>query len=373
MNESKLMKDGLGEAAIQRIANSLLSCEKTFPSNSFIRDANKGLLTLELKERVHHVIAALHRALPQPFKKTAKLFQQLPKHWDKGDPNDALRGFAAWPIIDYMAVYGLEHPNESLKTLEILTSLFSAEFAIRPFIQQHFEYTHKVLLEWSTHKDEHVRRLASEGARPRLPWGMQLPQFIKDPAPLIPILETLKDDTSLYVRRSVANNLNDISKDNPALTLELCTAWSILANNEIDWVIKHACRSLIKQGHPAVFALLGYSKNPKLSTTGISLSEKQIKIGKKINFTVELKNPQKSPQNVVVDYAIHFTKANKKLAPKVFKLRSLSIEPGASITLSKNHDFKKISTRKYYPGEHIISIHINGVEIERCAFELLTE
>ena len=254
---SSLMKDGLGRAAIKRIANSVALVVPGFNARAFQKDAERGLDELELKARVHHLIAVLHRHYDLPFNKLSKHLQDLPEVWDRGSAADKKAGFAAWPLIDYVAFHGLQHPKEALQTLEKLTPMFSAEFAVRPFIQQHTDITYAKLLGWCEHPSEHVRRLASEGSRPRLPWGMRLPQFINNPEPLAAILEKLKRDESLYVRRSVANNLNDISKDNAEWVLQLCGNWLADGYHHSDWIVRHALRSLVKAGDQRVFPLLG--------------------------------------------------------------------------------------------------------------------
>lgn len=181
-DKSRLMKDGLGVHAVKRIAKSVALVVPGFNAKAFQKDAERGLDELELKARVHHLIAVLHRHYDLPFKKLSKYLQDLPDVWDRGSAVDNKAGFAAWPLIDYVAAHGLQHPKEALQTLEKLTPLFTAEFAIRPFIQEHADITYTRLLEWCEHPSEHVRRLASEGSRPRLPWGMRLPQFIKNPS-----------------------------------------------------------------------------------------------------------------------------------------------------------------------------------------------
>ena len=364
------MKDGLGKVAINRMSTSLGQACPGFPVAQFRRLAIKGLDQLELKERVTHLIEVLHRYMPENFHQTAKVLMAVTKHWDRGDPNDPLSGFAAWPLIDYASVYGLDYPEPSLKVLKQLTPLFSAEFAIRAFIINHNELTYEHLLEWATHKSEHVRRLVSEGTRPRLPWGQRLPGYIKDPTPVIKLLEILKDDTSEMVRRSVANNLNDISKDHPERVISLCENWQTGASNDRQWIIRHACRSLIKAGHPDVFPLLGYTKNPKVDIAQFSLDKKRIKLGESLRFGFKLRSKTSTTQRVVVDYAIHHVKANKELTAKVFKLKEIELEKGGSIKIEKAHGFREITTRKYYPGRHLVEIIINGVSHGKKEFSL---
>ncbi|MEE9368537.1 MAG: DNA alkylation repair protein [Pontiella sp.] len=370
MAEQRLMKDGLGKDAIGRIAKSLAHTVPDFPGEDFTADALDGIQSLELKDRVRHLIAVLHDFLPQDFEQAAEILVALKSGWDRGDAGDNLAGFAAWPIIDYIGEYGLDHPATSLKALRELTSMFSAEFAIRPFIINHFELTFQTMEAWTNDADEHVRRLISEGSRPRLPWGQQLPQFIADPAPVFQLLEKLKDDPSEYVRRSVANNLNDISKDHPEYVIALCKRWKKTATPERQWIIRHATRTLVKAGHPAVFGLLGYTENLKLSLQSLDVSPKAIQLGEAVEFKAAIKSASKQSQKVVIDYAIHHMKANGKTSPKVFKFRTLEIASGETVDLTKRHAIKPITTRKYYSGEHAIEILINGKTFGKTTFTL---
>jgi 3-methyladenine DNA glycosylase AlkC len=373
MAEQRLMKDGLGPEAVRRIASALENSGGGFSAEAFSKEALEGMEFLELKERVQHLIGVMRRYLPEDFEKTADILMAVKDHWDYGDPDDNLRGFAAWPIIDYIGEHGLDHPEKSLEAMKHLTSLFSAEFAIRPFIIQHYDVTFDALMDWTSDPDEHVRRLASEGSRPRLPWGQQLPQFIKDPAPLFTLLDNLKDDPSEYVRRSVANNLNDISKDHPEKVIALCKDWKWNAGQHREWIIRHATRSLVKAGHPEVFGLLGYTENPNLKLSLLKVAPKDLKMGESIEFSFTLQSASTKPQNVVIDYVIHHMKANGRTSRKVFKMRTLEIGPGETVELTKKHAVKPITTRTYYPGEHAVEILINGKTFGQAVFTLHIE
>jgi 3-methyladenine DNA glycosylase AlkC len=267
----------------------------------------------------------------------------------------------------------LDHPKTALSVLKQLTGLFSAEFAIRPFLIAHPEYCQKQLAKWTQDKDEHIRRLASEGSRPRLPWGMQLKPYIEDPSPNLPLLEALKNDSSLYVRRSVANHLNDIAKDHPDLVIAICKRWYPDASPDLRWVIKHATRSLVKSGHPEVFPLLGYSDTIELTAPRLQLSSDLVQMGESLEFQLDLKSSGAGQQKMVVDFAIHFVKANGERKPKVFKLKSVSLAPGESSRLVKAHPIKAISTRKYYPGTQLLEILVNGKSMVSREFTLITD
>jgi len=356
----ELMKNGLSKPAILRISEALHKVTPNFNSSEFETLCLNGLEHLELKERVNHIIQALHQFLPDDFTQTANLLIKIPSVWDFGDPDDSLKSFAAWPIIDYFSVYGLEQPEIALYGLKKLTHLFSAEFAIRPFIMKYPEYCHEQFILWVKDDSADVRRLVSEGTRPKLPWGIQLKAFVTNPNVNIPLLDALKADSSLYVRRSVANHLNDIAKDHPQLVIDTCKVWSTLASKDIDWVIKHATRTLVKAGCSDVFPLLGYTENPQLNIEAFELSNKEIQLGQSIQFNFKINSTSLEKQNIVIDYAIHFMKANNQQHAKVFKFKNVKLRSNESLQLNKSFSFKKISTRKYYTGEHKIEILVNG-------------
>ena len=378
-----LMKDGLGEAAVARIAQALSAVSNQvdgvdFDEGAFVGEALDGLDRLELKQRVNHLIAVLARYLPADFSQCAPLLMALPAHWDRGDPDDPLRGFAAWPVTDYVGVHGLEEPELALSVLRALTGLFSAEFAIRPLLIEHPALTLATLQAWAADPDPHVRRLVSEGCRPRLPWGVRLPVFCREPQPVLALLELLKDDDSEYVRRSVANNLNDIAKDNPHLVIDICRRWhgelaGLASADQRRWIIRHGCRSLIKSGHPEVFGLLGYTATPQLAVEPLTLQQESVVIGDSQVFGFSLRSTAKTAQTLVVDYAVHHRKSNGKQQAKVFKLKNVALAPGEVMQLSKSHSFKKVTTRTYYPGAHGIEILINGVAHGRIDFQLASD
>ncbi len=370
MAKQLLMKDGLGVRAVERIAKILSSIMNGFPAEKFVNDALNGLGQMELKQRVLHLIEILHRYLPVDFTETAEILFRVRENWDEEDEDDPLSGFAAWPLIDYVGVYGLEHPEKSLNLLKHLTSMFSAEFSIRPFFIQNPKLTEKILLKWCRDKDEHVRRLVSEGSRPRLPWGIRLQQYCEEPKSVLNLLERLKSDKSEYVRRSVANNMNDISKDHPDLVLKVCRNWLKEGTEETEWIVRHATRSLVKTGHQGVLRLLGFSVSPKLSLDAFSLSRSRIKMGSKLNFSIELTSMSKKTQRLAIDYAIHHMKANGRLSAKVFKWKVLTLGGNESIEVSKAHPFKEITTRKYYKGKHRVEVLINGKSYGLIDFNL---
>lgn len=364
------MKNQLGAAAVGHIALCFSQIDSNFKQQQFYAQAILGLDQLELKQRVMFIIETLHDYLPADFTQTADLLKQLPRVWQQLDPEQKISNFAAWPVIDYASIYGLAHPQQSLDILKTLTHLFSAEFAIRAFIIKHPDYCHSQFTQWIKDDSEHVRRLVSEGTRPRLPWGLQLKSYIVDPSPNIPLLAALKDDPSLYVRRSVANHLNDISKDNPDKLLEICQDWHVNASKEVQWIIKHATRSLVKAGHSQVLSLLGYQQQLRLAPVSLLISNDHVQLGEYLEFNFEISSTSVESQKLVIDFAIHFVKANGQQNAKVFKLKSIDLAAKQSCKIQKRHGIKAITTRQYYAGTHRLEILVNGQGLASQEFEL---
>ncbi len=364
------MKEGLNSKAIERIAANMQLAWPQFPAKSFVTRAKRGLSALELKERVVHLANALTIALPDSFEEAVHHILKASETWDRGNPEDPLRGFAAWPLFHFIETKGLDHFDLSLHAFEKITNLFSAEFSIRPFIALDKDRAFSVFSQWTTHTDEHVRRLVSESTRSHLPWASHVECILCDPHSVLKLLERLKDDPALYVRRSVANNLNDIAKDHPELVIDRCEEWSKNASPERQWIIQRATRSLVKSGHPRVWGLLGFTATPKLKLAEATLQSPTVAIGDSLGFSFTLVSQAARPQRLVVDYAVYYTKANGSLRPKVFKLKQVELGAKQSVAIAKQHSFRKVTTRKLYPGPHRIEILVNGVVRATLAFEV---
>ncbi|HAH47581.1 MAG TPA: DNA alkylation repair protein, partial [Planctomycetaceae bacterium] len=242
------------------------------------------------------------------------------------------------------------------------------EFAVRPFIVHDQPRMLRQLKLWSASPDLHVRRLASEGSRPRLPWAMALPAFKKNPTPVLPILKRLKADPSEYVRRSVANHLNDISKDHPEIVISLAEQW-LAGKPETRWIVKHGCRTLLKQGDPQALALFGYCKPEHLSIRGFQLRPGVISMGEQVAFEFELVSHKTELGHIRMEYAIEFVRQKGAPARKVFKI-SEGVYPDRSRQYRSRHSFKPITTRNYYPGTHRLAIIVNGQQLDLAEFEL---
>ena len=357
--EKKLFKDTLDLAYIERTSRALAHQNTHHDAEGFIRDASTGLEQLELKGRVTQIARALHEHLPgADYPTKLEALRELEAAHEHANDR-ALQVFEFWPLTAVISEFGEDHPEESLELLSILTSKFTGEFDIRVFLEAHREHTMTTLEEWVTSPDEHVRRLVSEGTRPFLPWGVRVSWLDSEPDQVFGLLEQLKDDPSEYVRRSVANNLNDYTRNNADQVIELLTSWSDGASDERAWLIKHALRSLIKKGDPRALELLGFSSAPEVNVVEFSATE-QVELGEHLELTIELESMADHPQPLVVDFIIHHVKANGELRPKVFKLKTFELGERASKKLSKRHGIKKITTRKYYAGEHKVELVING-------------
>lgn len=321
---------------------------------------------LALKERVRHTTLCLRGLLPEDYAEALGILRRVA-------PRMQVYGFENMLFPDYVEVYGLGDWEASLPALEQFTQQMSAEFAVRPFVQADPPRMMRQMLAWADHESEAVRRLASEGSRPRLPWGMALPVLQADPSPILPVLEKLKHDPSEAVRRSVANNLNDISKDHPQVVLQTLQAWGQEEGEEIQGIISHALRTLIKQGDPQALELLGYPAEPEIRFGAFELSPKRLPIGGRITFSFEILSTAGRTQMLMIDYVVYLMRLNGKQTQKVFKLSRRQIAAGESMRITKNHSFAPVTTRTYYPGAHAVEVQINGKRFGRLEFELLQE
>lgn len=350
------LKDLYDKNTLSRISDSLTGVYPSFDSHKF-KKIIKEFDALEMKPRVQLIRDELSRLLPEKYPDALKI---LIRSLDSGK----LRGFDLWPYTEFIQTYGLKDIDLSLKALSKMTILFTGEFAVRPFIRLHEKTTMDFLLKCASDKNVHLRRWASEGSRPRLPWGEKLHGFVKDPAPTLPILEKLKFDEELYVRKSVSNHLNDIAKDHPELVVRILTYWKKEAGKvheaKIDWIIHRSLRTLIKNGHPGALKLIGVSSKTDIKASLLKVSGKKFHLNDRMEFSFELESTSAKEQKIVVDYIIHYVKANKTLSGKVFKLKTLNLKGRERVTITKSHHLKEITTRVYHPGKHTLEIQING-------------
>jgi 3-methyladenine DNA glycosylase AlkC len=373
---AEAFKNLIGAETVRSAATHLRNAWPAFDATRFEMLALDGLQALEFKARAMHLCAALEATLPGDFGHAAGLIEAALAPPGEGDDLSALRsgpaglaGWVVWPLGEYVVRRGQTSPQRALQTLHALTQRHTAEWAIRPFIENHPELTFATLARWVADPSAHVRRLVSEGSRPRLPWGLQLKALILDPSPTLPLLRALQDDPSEYVRRSVANHLNDIAKDHPQLIVQWLHEHLVDAPPQRRALLKHASRTLIKQGHPDVLQAWGLGK-PLRGEAKLSLSPKRLAVGGSLTFTVQLRSSSARAQTLLIDYAVHHVKASGERTPKVFKGWSLQLGAHEQLTLTKRHSMRAVTTRRYYPGRHELDLRINGQVAASAFFEL---
>ena len=368
-------KNLFSKALITGIGEHLAKAWPEFDRAGFESSASKNLDALELKQRSAQITDAMAASLPGDFETSAAILLASLAPEEECDVGTAvvnsggLAGWAVMPMTNYVGRYGLDHFDLSMLLLKEMTKRSSSEFDVRLFLLEYPKRTLAVLKKWTRDRNPHVRRLVSEGTRPRLPWGMRLPEFVEDPTPLLPLLEALKNDTEEYVRRSVANNLNDIAKDHPDLVAQIAGRWLKGASKNREKLVRHACRSLIKQGHKETLAALGYDP-PSLELSHLKILTPDVPFGDALMFELSLTSTSKKTQPLIIDYAIHHRKANGGTTPKVFKWKTMTIEPLAAHTATRKHAMRRITTRVYYPGTHRLEVLINGVSFASRDFVL---
>lgn len=354
------MKNWFNPDRYRAIAADLGRLEPRFDAKRFLKLTLDGLGQRELMDRMRKTAVAAEAALPGSYRAKVAV---LRAHAASTEHNFV----GIWPC-EFIALFGLDDPEFSLNALRDLTRHGSAEFAVRPFLVRDLHGTLTVMRRWATDDNEHIRRLASEGCRPRLPWGLRLAALVADPAPTAPILETLKNDPALYVRKSVANHLNDIAKDHPELVLDVVSAWD-RRDARTAWIVKHGLRTLVKKGHPRALALFGAGAAPKVRAT-IATSPRRIQIGDTIAFSAKIVSDSSRTQSLIVDYVVHYARASGRASAKVFKWTALDLAPGGSLELTKRQTIRDFTTRRHHAGRHRVELQINGRRLAETAFTL---
>jgi 3-methyladenine DNA glycosylase AlkC len=359
-----LLKDILGPQALETIGDAGAAASPHFDRSVFLSSASDGLDALSIMERVRHIADALHAALPGQYTDALDIVRAMAPRLN--------HGFQAMAVTEYVARYGLGDFDRSMDALADLTRFGSAEFAIRPFLAADTPRALAIMTRWTTSEDEHVRRLASEGCRPRLPWAARVPALKADPTLAAPILETLRADPSLYVRKSVANHLNDIAKDRPDWLLGRLASWS-QDDPRTMWIIRHALRTLIKKGDPRALALIGVGHGAAVSVRRFAVEPQRVRLGERISIAADLVSDAPNEQRLVVDYRIHYARAAGKTAPKVFKLKTFELAAGATVALTISQTIRDFSTRRHHPGRHRVELIVNGQTMAESAFEIVAD
>jgi 3-methyladenine DNA glycosylase AlkC len=363
---------------LESLSRHLRRVDPAFPAKKFLAQCLDNFDALELKERSARITDALLTYLPQDFPTLAHILRSVLRPLDaervKGLRTD-VQGVAGWlvmPLADCIAIRGGDNVPLALDVLRDMTQRFSAEFAIRPLIVTHRDEVLATLATWLDHPSEHVRRLISEGTRPRLPWGIRLNDFVRDPAPLLPLLTALRADPSEYVRRSVANNLNDISKDHPDVVLRVVQEWRG-AHADTDRLLKHASRTMLKRGDTRTLELFGFSA-PKLRAPNLNVATPRVRVGDSLEFTFDAVVKSAAPDQVLrLEYEIYFVTGTGRTSQRIFKIseRPASTLVDGRLIVERRHSFVDRSIRKHHPGEHRLVMVVNGAPIAEATFAVI--
>jgi 3-methyladenine DNA glycosylase AlkC len=357
------LKNQYDRAYLERLAAVVSTCAPSgIDEGGFVSAVlASGWEELELKGRMRRICECLRAFLPEDYLEALPIVRDAAARFD---------GYLSMFFPDFVECYGLNDWSASVDALHWMTRFSSSEFAVRPFLKMDSKRMVATMLEWTSDENEHVRRLASEGSRPLLPWAMNLPDFQKDPKPLLPILEALRNDSSEYVRRSVANNLNDISKDHPAWVLEIATDW-LGYSKDGDRLVKHACRTLLKSGSAGAMRLFGFRDPADIDVTDFEVAQDSILLGGELQFTFGLQGVQVNQAlgKLRLEYRLDFARPHGRGARKVFKISESESKDNAR-QVQRKHSFVDRSTRKHYVGEHKITLIVNGVEKAQRKFQL---
>lgn len=357
------LKEMFNRAHFARLTSVLDDVVPELNHTVLLRDLLNGNDQRELNARMRHASVALRQHLPTDFRKAVDILKAVAPRMPKG--------YTALLYPDFVGQFGHDDPAFSLDALKHFTAFGSSEFAVREFFRRDVKGTLKVMRSWAEDDDEHVRRLASEGSRPRLPWSFRLDAVLKDPKLTTPILERLRADDSLYVRKSVANHLNDFSKDHPKYMVDVLRTWD-RTHPHTAWIAKHASRTLIKAGDPSALALFAFDTKVKVRVDDLRIVSKKIKLGDTLEFSFTVTSEAARAQQLVVDYAIHYRKAGGGTSKKVFKLKEVELGPRSSMAISKRQRIVDFSTRKHYTGEHVLEVVVNGIPCAEATFHLKT-
>ena len=364
-----LIKDIYCQSFYERLADVLNDILPSFEKERFIsRMLGDDFETMEWKGRMTRTTKVFHEFVPENFAEAVLVIQQTIKKLREENFGEDGLAFVFFP--DYIAAYGLDDFEASVKALEFVTQFVSCEFAVRPFILKYGDRMISQMIIWSEHENYKVRRLASEGSRPRLPWAMAIPALKKDPSPILPLLENLKHDPSEWVRRSVANNINDIAKDHPDVVIALASRWKGLSK-ETDAIVKHGCRTLLKQGHSEILKQYGL-ESEYIAVGDLQILTPEVKIGDSLAFSFSVTNLNAEAHTIRLEYGVYYMKGNGTLARKVFKISERIYPPQAKATIQRRQSFRLITTRRFYTGQHQLSVIVNGKEHnELKSFEVI--
>jgi 3-methyladenine DNA glycosylase AlkC len=345
---------------LERLATEIAKVYPSFDRTRFFeRVCDDQWDGLELKARMRHVSEALGQTLPTDYRQALAILLKIECHFEN---------FDHLLFADFVERFGVDDFDASMPALEVFTRT-SAEFAVRPFIRRYPERAIAHMLAWTGHESEKVRRLASEGCRPRLPWGTALEELKHDPSPILPILERLKDDPSDFVRRSVANNIGDIAKDHPELAIAIGERWIAESGSRTAWM-KHALRDLLKKGNRRALHLFGVGTGALVKVDRLSVTPKRVPVGGAATLRVVLHSTAKRAQRLRLEYAMTYARPGGRTGRKVFKIADVNLAAGAYLDLSRKLSFVDRSIRRHYTGRHAATLIVNGRALGAAAFAL---
>ncbi|KAL4448744.1 hypothetical protein ABPG74_012833 [Tetrahymena malaccensis] len=410
---NKIINSMLTKEIVSQIGQQIKKSYSPFDNKAFLNQVfNDEWDSKRIKECVQHVSECVHQTLNLPYSQSLAILLDANKRLEYT--------YSHLMFPYYVELYGQNNFHESMNALKEFTKTSTSEFAIRHFILQNEQEAMKYMYEWSKDSNFHVRRLASEGCRPLLPWSFKIPQYVKDPTPIIPILENLKQDPQIYVQKSVANNLNDISKNHPELILQICNSWSKINDQSTKFILKRACRTILKQGNQEALNLFGVASNESITVKNLNINQKKVKIGTSFSFSFDIEDTEFASKNqsqqlrtrknipinsdyenrddsdseenkniqqnqiiqnkdqkyqkmLRIEYKIDYLKKNGSYSPKVFIFRGQYALQKEKVSFEGFQNVEQIVTRKHYPGLHYLSIIVNGVEKAKVSFELLQE
>jgi 3-methyladenine DNA glycosylase AlkC len=367
------LKTFFSPSLIRRLADDLVRAHPSFPVSRFVQDATDGLDALELLDRGRHIAKALARHLPQAYPDAvAVLLRSLgPEHATDELIGAGMAPFFYLPHTIFVAEHGLDHFELSMRAQYELTKRFSAESSIRPYIARYPDRTFEQLRTWARDTNPHVRRLVSEGTRLRLPWAPRVAWLDEHPDRVLALLDALKDDAAPLIRRSVANNLNDLGKVHPDLLIRTCASWLEDASAERRELVEHALRSAIKRGLPDALRLLGFGRAPSVAVEDVRIAPARVAIGGAVSVGFVLRSRSRTPQNLLVDLAVHFVRAGGRSSRKVFKLRRMTMAARDRAALSTAVSLAVHTTRKPHPGRHKVDLLVNGKAIALGTFDVV--
>lgn len=358
------LKEIFNAERLQHIAREMSAVYPAFKAKAFLKHANEGLAELSVMQRMARVSESLHAVLPLGYEDSLDVLRELAPRLNSG--------FVSMCLPHYVASYGGDAFDTSMDALKYFTTFGSSEFAIRHFLRSDLERSLELMHDWAGDENHHVRRLASEGSRPRLPWSFRLEAVQADPRLAAGILDRLKADDSLYVRKSVANHLNDVTKEHPEWVLDAIEGWS-LEDKHTAWIAKHALRSLIKQGNLRALTVIGAGAKAEVELLDVRVEPAVVRLGETITLSFTLRSTVAEEQRLVIDYAIDYVKANGGVSAKVFKLKGMVLAGGGSEFVSRRQVIKDFTTRKHFVGWHGVRVMVNGVVLGGGGFDIVGE